>query len=467
MLTSDITRRLSSASKSFISTAEDVLGTLTDRDASDFALACDLLFMLEELGIAGDNEPPTDVEQDNLLKSDPNEIQQICKILNAEFLLFKLYEQYLSIDMNPFLSHFVDTYTEGRIEYFHRRANSADVQGPDFFRIGAHTAIVSLFLSGEGSTLEDRTPLEILELWQQLIHLDIETSRFLAALVNQGVIDSEDVQEHVMVNEAVTGPIIEHPSPMRIVPIPLAPDTEEESSDKYLSARKLLESALQEEISVSDSEALIAMLKKDTNLLVTVVDLSVQAITMMLQLNTSLGRSLIFLMLTTPMRQDVLQILQYLPPTMRVLETMSLFYKDRLTPETGLLQKEEKSALLHGFLPNAVRQVEAKLGRGEGRENEISSIDYERADREVQLLCLFVQSLIRTGYLDFEEYIFEIQGLALSFVQFPEARILLHLVQDYMAQAENEEDEQPARIEREILPPQFGLKDPGYVAEHL
>ncbi|KAK9368336.1 hypothetical protein V1509DRAFT_623789 [Lipomyces kononenkoae] len=392
MLSDEISALLSDSERSLSEVATRVIASLSDPDEQAFYVACDVLFMLEELH-------RSDLANDKSIAG----IRLIAKVVNGEYLLYKLYEQYGLIDMNPFLAHFVDVYNQRKI-----RENVSNTSSRLY---NVQASIVSLFLSGETATIRLLTAAQFAEHADSMAR-DVDMSRFVDALVNQGVLDPPE----------------SHPSSI---------ESRELKSQSHTNdiVKRLLASSVTEEISETDAESLISILESDLSLLTSSVDLSVNGITSMLHVNPVLGRSLIALLLSTILRTDVLQLLQYLPPTLPVLEALNHLL---IPPPSGeqhvaasLIRDEEKSALLHPFLSNATRSIESKTV-GKDFENVID--DAHGQTRHVQLLCLFIQSLLRTGAIMLEEYIYEIQALTISFVYVPEARELFQTVQGILQQ---------------------------------
>lgn len=105
-------------------------------------------------------------------------------------------------------------------------------------------------------------------------------------------------------------------------------------------------------------------------------------------------------------RSEVLSTLSFLPVALATLDLVN-----RLVAQSRLLSKDETALLLHGFLANAIRGAE---GMEERRAQT----------RCVQLLCLFITSLLRSGVVDVEEVFYEVQELGVRFMFVKEAREL-------------------------------------------
>ncbi|KAK7207873.1 hypothetical protein BZA70DRAFT_272404 [Myxozyma melibiosi] len=437
-------------SRSLAKTADAIATSLDNPDEQEFRLACDLLFMLEE----------------TVASSSASDASVIARVLNAEYLLYKFYERYGSIEMNPFLSHFVSVYSEGLKAFVSSRESLfADTAENDVQMV--QTTLVSLFLVDGGHTVGELKAADFPAVWPDLIRDNIDTDRFVDALVNQGVMDPPvpesrssvfsdpggaggggsqqrelAVSEHRPNRGNAEDSNVKHPMPIRVIPNPITStdvgvgDEDMEGARLSMYVRPMLKRALSEELSEKETHDLVNILKQDPIMLMGTVDLSVNAITAMLHMNPLLGRSLITSLLLTALREDVLQILQYLPPSLPALEALSHLLIPQLgmaqqvgSGTTPVLREDEKSLLLHPFLSNATRLIESQQSKSYG-----TGEDYQmQTTRPVQLLCLFIQSLLRTGTIELEEYVYEIQSLALSFVYVPEATELFHVVQSAMA----------------------------------
>ncbi|KAK9448734.1 uncharacterized protein V1518DRAFT_451757 [Limtongia smithiae] len=413
LLSEDSTHTLSE-----VSTA--VLATLSDPDQDAFYLLCDILVMLEALR----NTAPDDDDDDGV-DADAQARCRIAKALNGEFMLYTLYERYESIEMNPFLSHFVTTYAEGKILWANRPGAVDEMQASPQLLPLMQASLLSLFLVGAGHIVGELRAIDFYSVWHELMRDDIDTDRFTDALVNQGMVDPPPASKAM-------AEIAERSSP-----------TDRNTARTYEVVRRLLQLALTEEISDKDTDALVSVLAGDSHLLVSSFDLSDETITTMLHVNPVLGRSLISVLLLTPLRAEVLHILQLLPPTLPVLESLNHLISPPHVALSGrtdvpVLHENEKSVLLHSFISHASRIIEsqevstASSAMSSARETPLHNFPPE-AIRQIQLLCLFIQSLLRTGAIAVEDYVYEIQGMSLRFVFVQEATELFHVAQRALA----------------------------------
>ncbi|KAK9478681.1 hypothetical protein V1514DRAFT_363120 [Lipomyces japonicus] len=374
MLTEIQAQVLATKNGTFPEVAVALLSTLPVPDEQSFYCACDVLAMLEES-----------------VAQETNNIN-INMVLNGEYFLYHVYEHYGSLEMNPFLAHFIATYNAGK-----SLDPNSNFQSKLRF---AQAAITSIILSGQtrdilASGAPFLTPTSFADKAQELLK-EVDTNKFKAALVNLGVLDSSDQVSYF----------------------------NDPSHEQYEYISGILKRSTLTELLDDEIEMVLHVLSNDVSLLLTSVGLSIDTVTAMLYVNPRLTRSLILLLLSTNLRSDVLDVLQCLPPTLPVLEVINYL----ITPTTSSLEiksvissvlvDEEQSALLHAFLSNATRLLEASAST---QADEVTT-------RPVQLLCLFIQSLLRTGVINLKEYVYEIQALTLSFIYVVEARELFQLI---------------------------------------
>ena len=110
----------------------------------------------------------------------------------------------------------------------------------------------------------------------------------------------------------------------------------------------------------------------------------------------------------------------FLPPTLPVLETLSLLISSNESLLTD--QHSQSSRLVHEFLANAGRQLEA-LSAKEG--------EHDKTSRQVQMvllvikilrkMCLFLTSTLRDGRITLDEYGIEIREFCVHFLWVVEA----------------------------------------------
>jgi hypothetical protein len=113
--------------------------------------------------------------------------------------------------------------------------------------------------------------------------------------------------------------------------------------------------------------------------------------------------------------------LTFLPPTLPVLETLSLL----ISADPTLLQDQssQSSRLVHEFLAHAGRQLEA-LSSQQGERDKSSRQVQLVLSRDIlgnEQMCLFLTALLRDGRIDVEEYGIEIREFCVNFLWVVEA----------------------------------------------
>ncbi|KAK9467488.1 hypothetical protein V1512DRAFT_261303 [Lipomyces arxii] len=384
MLSEKLIELLSDGTKLLPDVVSAVIGTLYDPPAESFNLACQVLFTLEEIN--------ADINLNHTINERITSL-----VVNGEYLLFKLYESYGKINMNPFLSHFLYVYRDGL------QLGVATDAASRLHRI--QSTLISLFLSGEEyKMLESMSSFQFCERFDGLIRrVDYADFR-----VFNGAIGLPDT--HI---EAVSAAV---------------DNVEERNEEDYRLMRELLGRAMIEELSETEIETTSRLMNNDTTLITSAIDLSPEAMTSLLKMNSDLGVSILTLLLTTDSRTEILDVLKLLPPTLFVLEMLNHLLV--AFPPSHFLEKDEKSELLHSFLSNATRVIE-NHHCDEGEKQNISD-EIGGQTRLVQLLCLFIQSLLRTDAIKLEDYIYEVQSLTIRFMYVPEARTLFQVAQNTM-----------------------------------
>lgn len=151
--------------------------------------------------------------------------------------------------------------------------------------------------------------------------------------------------------------------------------------------------------------------------------LSTSTLTGLISFNPVLARGIVMLLLSegasSTRRSEVLSTLSSLPVALATLDLVN-----RLIAQSRLLTEGETSLLLHGFLANAIRSAEAMAEGTAGYDGEYGVGGRRAQTRQVQLLCLFITSLLRTGVVDAKEVFYEVQELGVRFVFVKEAREL-------------------------------------------
>ncbi|KAK9453481.1 hypothetical protein V1511DRAFT_504869 [Dipodascopsis uninucleata] len=398
MLSDNILSLLSDSDRSFISVSKMIIDGFTGQEIKLFYLAFDVLVMLEETFI---QERASEQQNKDLT----------ARVLNGEYLLYMMYWENGTIALNPFLAHFVSVLDIGK----HIDPNSRN-QLDRLRRM--QTCLVCHFLEGNSDSiinfngnvdgLDERSGMSVSRFVDiaESHFVDINTKTFYEALVNQGIIDSVPSEQ-----------------------------SELNATDKQ-HFQGLLRQARTEELSESDTRALIEALRLDSNFLLSSSDISGPAVASLMQYNLGFARSFILLLLATDHRSNILETLQSLPATLKVLDGLSFFFM----PNETVLSDDEKSGLLHAFLSNSTRTIESNSlqdARDETFSEQVNEGVDVRGDvtRQVQLLCLFIQSLLRVGAITMNEYVYEIQALTVRFIYVPEARELFQIVKRLISQS--------------------------------
>jgi len=388
-------------------------------------------------------------------------------MLNAEFILFEAYRIY-GLRMNPSLAHWVDVcreYEAAEKQKKRQRGDDRSAQSSDIREevLRIRVAFVKGILGEHGDRLASLSPHEVASRGLEFV-VDVES--FTEALYQQGIYDApiggrKNLTEggryagkghgkELGVDGAgasvggsgcssASGLTSGAQTPSNERPSPLAQDTAAEVSTFLLRA-------MSEELRPNVANSLLATLKSTPSLLTAYpLDfLPSPTLGSLISNNPVLARGIIHLLLlsspnttttpttnTTPTppsaatppsppstsqrRQEILTSLSFLTPTLNALETINV-----LITQTSALTKDETNLLIHNFLSNGTRSAEKMLD-GEYRDGGSG----KRAQaRQVQLLCLFVQSLLRAGVISLRDVYYEVQMLGVTFIYVKEAREL-------------------------------------------
>jgi len=389
-------------------------------------------------------------------------------MLNAEFILFEAYRIY-GLRMNPSLAHWVDVCREYESAEKQKKQQLGDDRSvessglrEEVLRI--RVAFVKGILGEHGDRLAGLSPHEFASRGLEFV-VDVES--FTEALYEQGIYDKPMEGRKNLKGGAggagrghgkelgvhgtgasvggsgcssASGFTSGAQTPSNGRPSPLVQDTAAEVST-------FLVRAMSEELRPNVVNSLLAILKSTPSLLTAYpLDfLSSPTLAGLISNNPVLARGILLLLLspntttatpttpanTTPTppstttppsqsstshrRQEILTSLSFLAPTLNALETINI-----LITQTSALTKDETNLLIHNFLSNGTRSAEEMLN-GEYRDGGSG----KRAQaRQVQLLCLFVQSLLRAGVISLRDVYYEVQMLGVTFMYVKEARDL-------------------------------------------
>lgn len=150
----------------------------------------------------------------------------------------------------------------------------------------------------------------------------------------------------------------------------------------------------------------------------------------MFESNPQLARGLVSLFLqkgSKVQRRELINALENLPVTLPALECLN----DVVT-KTRLLARDEIERVVCGVLDNGIRKAEnmGAVGGGGGAGFDHggggggSAMVRQAQSRQIKLLCLFVQSLLRNEVVGLEEVYYQVQGMGVKFMFVKEAREL-------------------------------------------
>lgn len=208
---------------------------------------------------------------------------------------------------------------------------------------------------------------------------------------------------------------------------------------EYLSA--IIAQGTTEELNSELSKQLLAHIASNSQLFYSLPAdiLSTSTLHKLFAANPNFARGITSLFLSkgdADQRRDVIMALESLPVTLAKLDMLN----DLISKRT-LLRPEEASHLLHNTLENGIRAAE-KLGLSEGGTKVLESPGYvfaeghrashvtantvirEAQGRQIQLLCVFIQGLLRDDAVELQEVFYQIQDMGIKFMFVKEAREL-------------------------------------------
>lgn len=224
-------------------------------------------------------------------------------------------------------------------------------------------------------------------------------------------------------------------------PSPISPDLQAELSAYLIRAGT-------EELRPNVTSSILNTLKSSPSLLsLFPLDfISASTLSNLVSCNPILARGVVMLLLhqqqqqqgsTSQRRSEILTALAGIPASLNALETLNI-----LITQTQLLTKDETSRLVHEFLANAIHATETMGGSTSSFTAGNRTPEYHQGggvgtgvgtgkraqNRQVQLLCLFVQSLLRAGGVDVADVYYGVQELGVRFMYVKEARELWKLI---------------------------------------
>lgn len=148
----------------------------------------------------------------------------------------------------------------------------------------------------------------------------------------------------------------------------------------------------------------------------------------MFETNPQLARGLVSLFLqkgSKVQRKELVNALEMLPVCLPALECLN-----DVVGKTRLLEAGEMRRVVCGVLERGIRGAEMMAtGVGVGESGERGgggggAMVRQHQSRQIKLLCLFVQSLLRNEVVGLEEVYYQIQGIGVKFMFVKEAREL-------------------------------------------
>ncbi|KAF0427073.1 CCR4-NOT transcription complex subunit 11 [Gigaspora margarita] len=193
--------------------------------------------------------------------------------------------------------------------------------------------------------------------------------------------------------------------------------------------RSLMNRALQGALSIPEEEFILKQLEKNDKLIYT-CDFSPEKLPFLIENNSRVAIKVLLQLKSSPQIDQYLETLltiddpersqqSSMEPVNRMRSSMevvnNLLLSFPLTPE-----------FLHSYLSNCVRACEGCQNRG-------------IQERQVRLICVFLQSLIHKNIIDVSRFFIEIQAFCLQFSRNREAASLFRFLLDYQKEAVSEE----------------------------
>ncbi|KAK9471539.1 uncharacterized protein V1510DRAFT_419560 [Dipodascopsis tothii] len=352
-------------------------------------------------------------------------MKAVARVANAEFLLWRLFAD---VRQNPFLVHFVETHAAlaARVA-----ADPAAVDVVERFQFYMVSAVLS---RRDNGALAATTPREF---------IDAGNADGPALLARLGPVVLADYAADVArlgLRPAELRRLRDGPAHEFGADSLFATDFRPARMCPALLARPL-ERAAAEELSPDECQALALLVAGNEDVAVSV--LVPAALAELCTHNPRLARTIVRLLLASAQRAPALELLTRLPPTLPALEHVK-----------GVLQVPELAAIdratvLHGFLETATHTLAETAGAAGATAGAGLPVAADGADplsltefvgrltappappqldddqkRHVQLLCLFVESLLRERIVYARDCLDDIQTLATTSAV-PEAHALL------------------------------------------
>ncbi|TGZ81967.1 hypothetical protein EX30DRAFT_395339 [Ascodesmis nigricans] len=437
MLTPDLLDLLIRFNAPFGQTADDFHHCILGED--EFTRIRELFFTVEVL--AGCEDPMECLKQlrggqrkHGLGAMDAQDL--LAFMLNSEFILYAVHRDF-DIAMNPNLANWVRMCQSTAETQGNGDASSTLLQRIQRIRV----ALVKGILGGQGEALGSLTPLNFV---QKGMDFNIDLARFREALWKQGVYELEPLFSANTHSSTSSTTYNRPPTPNSHPPSsPHPPSSKDTTSMSQKITAAIIHGAsvplppsLSNQIIsfISSQRSLITLLSPDL--------LSTATIPGLVDYNPQLAQGLIFLILTngtTTQRTEVISALPHVPITISGLELIN----DIVTKQRSL-SADQARILIHTILEKGIRHVES-LGASSTTPSSspsalsasgvvdhtipgtrIGSVAAQREEqtRHVKLLCLFIQSLLRSDTVEPLQLYYQIQDLGVQFMYVQEAREL-------------------------------------------
>lgn len=253
------------------------------------------------------------------------------------------------------------------------------------------------------------------------LDFDVELDSFREALLDQGIYEEDYYSDGPEVGDSPQA-YTESQNDSRYsktpsvctetTRTPATPSTPSHQQDAQAQAQiaNILVQAMSEELTPILTDRLLTHISANLSILTTIPLelLLAPAFSNLFSTNPTLTRGLVSLFLSSgnkSQRRELLGSLELLPITLGSLEMLN-----DLT-QTQLLSNGEIVHLVHGVLANGVRTAETMGAR-------------QAQNRLVKLLCLFVQSVLRSEVVVVTDVYYHVQDLGVKFMSVKEAREL-------------------------------------------
>ncbi|RIB15026.1 hypothetical protein C2G38_2039707 [Gigaspora rosea] len=345
----------------------------------------------------------------------------------ALYILYHLYNV-VPIHENPFLLLFLNLYKSLFSNLAFVKAN---------YDLLVEFRVEALILADKGAQLANKTPTDIF---------------FQFSNTENSLMDTEEVNiarfEYYIKNEfdvRPKGQLERQPETKKSrswveigdkEPHPLELDSVVEVDYNTLAAdldrdevRSLMNRALQGALSIPEEEFILKQLEKNDKLIYT-CDFSPEKLPFLIENNSRVAIKVLLQLKSSPQIDQYLETLLTIDDSERSqqssMEPVNRMRSSMEVVNNLLLSFPLTPEFLHSYLSNCVRACEGCQNRG-------------IQERQVRLICVFLQSLIRKNIIDVSRFFIEIQAFCLQFSRNREAASLFRFLLDYQKEAVSEE----------------------------